>query len=333
MRLYPNENSQDLLVPMPINCNLPQIIIDTDPGQDDAIAILFALGASHSIQVRALTTVAGNVPVQLASRNARVIRDWGNRSDLPVYGGCERPLLRELVNAFEVHGENGLAGVELDEPKAPLESVHAVHYLVDTLRQAEEAQISLVAIGPLTNIATALILAPEIKRGIKEIVIMGGAYLRRGNVSPCAEFNFYVDPHAADIVFRSGVPLVVLPLDVTHEAISTPPRIAKLRELGNRTGRIVADILTSYQRHDMEKFGADGGPLHDPCTIGYLLEPGLFKGRELNVSIELHSDLTIGESVVDWNFKTSRSPNALWIHRIAAEPFYDLLTSCISELP
>jgi purine nucleosidase len=318
---------------MPTNLIQPQIIIDTDPGADDAIAILFALGAHHSIQVRALTTVAGNVPVQLASRNARVIRDWGNRSDLPVYGGCERPLLRELVNAFEVHGDNGLAGVELPEPKAPLESVHAVHYIVDTLRQAGEAEIGLVAIGPLTNIATALILAPEIKRGIKEIVMMGGAYLQRGNVSPCAEYNFYVDPHAADIVFRSGLPLVVLPLDVTHQALSTPRRVAKLRGLGNRTGQIVADILSSYERHDMVKFGLEGGPLHDPCTIGYLLEPGLFKGRELNVSIELQSDLTIGESVVDWNFKTTRSPNALWIHDIAAEPFYDLLTACIRELP
>jgi purine nucleosidase len=312
---------------------LPQIIIDTDPGQDDAIAILFALGAHRSIQIRALTTVAGNVPLQLTSRNARVIRDWGGRSDLPVFGGCERPLLKELVHAFEVHGDNGLAGVELPEPRAPLETGHAVNYLVDTLRQAGEAEITLVTIGPLTNIATALILAPDIKRGLKQIVMMGGASLRRGNVSPCAEFNFFVDPHAADVIFRSGLPLVVLPLDVTHRALSTPSRVTKLRELGNKTGQIVADILTSYERHDMEKFGLEGGPLHDPCTIGYLLEPGLFQGRELNVSIELQGDLTLGESVVDWNFKTGRIPNAVWIHDLSAEPFYELLTSCLGELP
>jgi purine nucleosidase len=310
-----------------------KIIIDTDPGQDDAIAILFALGASDSIEVCALTTVAGNVPVQLTSRNARVIRDWAHRTDLPVYEGCQRPLLREPVHAHEVHGVNGLAGVELHEPNGPLERTHAVNFIIDALRSANEKEITLVTIGPLTNIAAALIQAPDIRRGIKQILMMGGAYFWRGNVSPCAEFNIYVDPHAADIVFKSGINLVVLPLDVTRQALTSPDRIQNFRALGNNAGRIAADILTSYERHDIEKFGIEGGPLHDPCTIGYLLDPTLFGGKRVNVAIETNSEITIGETVVDWNFKTNRPPNAFWVNGLDAEQFYKMLIEKIGKLP
>jgi purine nucleosidase len=187
--------------------------------------------------------------------------------------------------------------------------------------------------GPSTNIATALNQAPDVTRRVREIVMMAGCYFTRGNVTPVAEFNAYVDPHAADFVFQSGIPLTVLPLDVTHKALATPARIQKFRKLGNRCGSTIAQILTFYERHDIEKFGLEGGPLHDPCVIGYLLDPSLFLGRRVNVVVETRSELTLGETVVDWNGVTDRATNALWINEIDVERFYSLLAETVARLP
>ena len=318
---------------MPSNKAKRTIIIDTDPGQDDAIAILFALAAADQLDLLAITTVAGNVPVHLASRNARIVRDWANRTEVPVYEGCPRPLMRDLITASHVHGETGLEGVPLHEPKAGLAKGHAVEFLIDTLRQAPEPGVTLCAIGPLTNLAAALVQAPNIKHGINEIVMMGGAYFQRGNTTPTAEFNVYVDPHAAGVVFASQLPITVLPLDVTHKVLTTTPRIERLGSLGNQAGKLIAQILTAYQRYEIEKIGFEGGPLHDPCVIGYLLEPSLFSGRRVNVAIETCSDLTLGETVVDWNQVTPRPVNALWINEVDADGFYALLTDTVSRLP
>jgi purine nucleosidase len=309
------------------------IIIDTDPGQDDAVAILFALGAKDELDVRAITTVAGNVPLGLTSRNARIVLGWVNRTDVPVYAGCSRPLIRDLVTAEHVHGKTGLDGVALDEPKVALAEGHAVDFMIRTLANAAEKSVTICLIGPMTNLAVALIQDPTIVRGIKEVVIMGGAFHTRGNVTPVAEFNVYVDPHAAAVVFGSGAPIVVLPLDTTHKALSTKPRVARLSGLGNRAGKLIAAILDSPGQREIEKFGAQGGPLHDPCVIAYLLAPSLFSGRNVNVVIETQGGFTMGETVVDWYGGTGRPVNAYWINEIDADAFYTLLTETVGRLP
>lgn len=309
------------------------VIFDTDPGQDDAVAILALLGARNQIDLLALTTVAGNVGLELTSRNARVVCEWAQRPDVPVYAGCERPLLRPLVTAEAVHGKTGLDGVPIHEPDMPLQSRHAVDFIVDTLRTAPADTITLCPVGPLTNIALALRKAPDIAPRIKEIVLMGGSYFAGGNVTPAAEFNIFVDPEAAAVVLGSGAPLVMLPLDVTHQVCASAPRLARIRSLPNRCGPLAADILTSYERHDVQRFGRHGAPLHDPCVVAYLLQPTLFKGRRVNVEVETASPLTRGATVVDWWGVSGRAANALYITEADAEGVFALLTDCLAKLP
>jgi len=308
-----------------------KIIIDTDPGQDDAVAILLAL-ASPEIEVLGLTCVAGNVPLALTAKNARIICELAGRPDLPVHAGCDRPLKRDLVTAEHVHGKTGLDGIALPDPTMPLAEGHAVDFLIETLRREPSGSVTLCPIGPLTNIATALHRAPEIAGRIRQIVLMGGAYFEVGNITPAAEFNIYVDPEAADIVFRSGVPLVVMPLDVTHKALTTRPRIEAFRALGTRVGEAVASWTDFFERFDMEKYGSEGAPLHDPCTIAWLLRPDLFAGREINVEIELQGKYTAGMTVADWWRVTKRAPNALFIRDVDADGFYALLTERLARL-
>ncbi|MBV8815626.1 MAG: nucleoside hydrolase [Verrucomicrobia bacterium] len=309
------------------------IIIDTDPGQDDAIAILFALGAKDKLDVRAITTVAGNVPLDLTSRNALIVLGWANRTDIPVYAGCSRPLVCDLVTAEDFHGKTGLDGVALDEPTVGLADGHAVDFMIRTLGRAAEKSVTVCLIGPMTNLAVALTKEPTIVRGIKEVVMMAGAFHTRGNVTPVAEFNVYVDPHAAAVVFGSGAPIVVLPLDTTHKALSTKARVTRLSELGNRAGKLIGAILNSHAQREIEKFGAQGGPLHDPCVIAYLLAPWLFSGRNANVVIETQGEFTTGETVVDWYGTTGRPANAFWINDVDADSFYALLTETVRRLP
>ncbi len=308
------------------------IIIDTDPGQDDAVAILLAL-ASPELEVLCNTCVAGNVPLDKTTRNARVVCELAGRPDMAVFAGCERPLRRDLITAEYVHGKTGLDGAELPEPTMPLQPGHAVDFIIETLRTRPAGTVTLVPIGPLTNIATAFARAPDIIARVKRIVLMGGAYFEVGNTTPTAEFNIFVDPDAADAVFRSGVPLVVMPLDVTHKALTSAAGIAAIRRLGNRAGPAVAGWLDFFERFDVAKYGSVGGPLHDPCTIAWLLDPALFSGREINVEIELEGRLTTGMTVADWWGVTGRPPNALFIREIDAAGFYALLTERIARLP
>jgi purine nucleosidase len=308
-----------------------KIIIDTDPGQDDAVAILLAL-ASPELDVLGITCVAGNVPLPLTTKNARIICELAGRPDVKVYAGCERPLARELVTAEHVHGKTGLDGIALPDPAMPMAEGHAVDFLIDTLRREAPGSVTLCPIGPLTNIATAFRNAPDIVSRVGRIVLMGGAYFQVGNITPAAEFNIYVDPEAADIVFRSGVPLVVMPLDVTHKALTTRPRIDAFRALGTKVGEAVASWTDFFERFDMQKYGSEGAPLHDPCTIAYLLKPDLFAGREINVEIELEGRYTTGMTVADWWRVTKRAPNALFIRDIDADGFYALLTERLARL-
>jgi purine nucleosidase len=307
-----------------------KIIIDTDPGQDDAVAILLAL-ASPELDVLALTTVAGNVPLALTTRNARQIVELTGRPT-PVHAGCDRPLKRKLVTAEYVHGKTGLDGIPLPEPAHPLQPEHAVDVLIDTLRREAPGTVTLCPLGPLTNIATAFQRAPDIIPRVAEIVLMGGAYFEVGNVTPAAEFNIYVDPEAAEIVFKSGVPLVVMPLDVTHKALTSRAWVEEMRALGTPVGQAVASWTDFFERFDTAKYGSEGAPLHDPCVIAYLLEPALFHGRHINVEIETGSELTLGMTVADWWRVTKREPNAMFMGSVDRDGFYRLLTERLGRL-
>ena len=309
-----------------------KIIIDTDPGQDDAVAILLAL-ASPEIEVLGITAVAGNVPLALTQRNARIVCELAGRRDVAVYAGCDRPMTRKLVTAEYVHGKTGLDGPELADPTMPLRDGHAVDFLIDTLRREASGSVTLVPIGPLTNIATAFTRAPDIVERVQEIVLMGGAYFEVGNVTPAAEFNIYVDPEAAAAVFASGVDLVVMPLDVTHKALTSADWVAGMRALGNRAGQAVAGWTDFFERYDREKYGAHGAPLHDPCTIAFLIRPDLFSGRRINVEIETTGQFTTGMTVADWWGVSGRAANALFIRDIDRDGFFALLTERIAALP
>ncbi|MFW8592782.1 nucleoside hydrolase [Cribrihabitans neustonicus] len=309
-----------------------KIIIDTDPGQDDAVAILLALASPEEIDLLGITCVAGNVPLERTTINARLVLEAAGRTDVKVFAGCKAPLARPLVTAEHVHGKTGLDGPELWEPAMPLADGHGVDFIIDTLRAEPVGSVTLCPIGPLTNIAAAFNRAPDIIGRMQEIVMMGGAYFEVGNITPAAEFNIYVDPEAAETVFKSGVPLTVMPLDVTHKVLATRERVAAIRALGTRVGNFTADMLDFFERFDVAKYGSAGGPLHDPCTIAYLIRPELFSGRHINVEIETSSQLTLGMTVADWWGVTDRAPNALFIGDADADGFFALLTERLARL-
>lgn len=308
-----------------------KIIIDTDPGQDDAVAILLAL-ASPELEVLGITAVAGNVPLELTERNARIVCDLAGKPDTWVFAGCDRPLKHTLVTAEYVHGKTGLDGPPLWDPETPLQDQYGVDFLIDTLRAEAAGTVTLCPLGPLTNIATAFTKAPDIVDRVQQIVLMGGAYFEVGNVTPAAEFNIYVDPEAAEIVFKSGVDLVVLPLDATHKALTTAKHVQGFRDMGTRVGDHVAAWTDFFERFDKEKYSSPGAPLHDPCVIAYLLQPELFSGRHINVEIETTSALTRGMTVADWWGVTDRTPNALFIGDVDADGFFQLLTDRLGTL-
>ncbi len=309
-----------------------KIIIDTDPGQDDAVAILLALACPDELEVLGLTCVAGNVPLDLTSKNARIVCELAGRTDIKVFAGCDRPLGRDLVTAEHVHGKTGLDGPNLPDPTMPLSEGHAVDFIIESLREHPPGMITLCPLGPLTNIATALQKAPDIAKRVARIVLMGGGYFEGGNITPTAEFNIYVDPQAADIVFKSGIPIVVMPLDVTHKALVTKPRNDAFRALNTPVGIAVAQMTDFFERFDKEKYGSSGAPLHDPCVTAYLLKPELFTGRHINVEIETQSELTMGMTVADWWGVTDRAPNATFMGDIDADGFFDLLTERLARL-
>lgn len=308
-----------------------RIIIDTDPGQDDAVAILLAL-ASPELDVLGITAVAGNVPLALTEKNARKICELAGKPQTKVFSGAIRPLVRTLVTAEQVHGKTGLDGPELPEPAMPLQAQHAVDFIIETLMEEESGAVTLCPLGPLTNIALAMIREPRIVPRIRQIVLMGGGFFEGGNTTPAAEFNIYVDPHAADVVFRSGVPIVMMPLDVTHKALTTKARIAAFHAMGTRVGTAVAQMLEFFERFDEQKYGSDGGPLHDPCVIAYLIRPELFHGRHVNVVVETGSELTMGMTVVDWWGVSQRAKNATVMRDIDAEGFFALLVERLARL-
>ena len=308
-----------------------RIIIDTDPGQDDAAAIMLALG-SPELEILGITTVAGNVPLSRTSANARIILEFCSRPDIRVFAGCDRPIARPLVTAEHVHGKTGLDGPELHEPQMPLQEQHAVDFIVETLRSEPAGSVTLCTLGPLTNIAAALEKAPDIAGRARELVMMGGGFFEGGNITPAAEFNIYVDPEAAAAVLASGIPIVMMPLDVTHKVLTLKSRVGALRAIASRPALALAEMLDFFERFDVEKYGSDGGPLHDPTVVAYLLKPELFSGRDCNVEVETASPLTAGMTVVDWWQVTDRARNARVMKDVDADGFFALLTERVARL-
>ena len=308
------------------------IIIDCDPGQDDAVALLLAF-ASPELEVVAVTTVAGNVPLELTARNARCVCELAGRPDVAVYAGCPRPILGRLETAEHVHGKTGLAGADLPEPAMPLAPGHAVAFLIERL-MASDGDVTLAAMGPLTNLALAVVEEPRIVPRIREIVLMGGA-MGPGNVTAAAEFNIHTDPHAAQVVFSAGAPLTMIGLDVTLRAVATPERVKAIRALRRPAAAVVAAMLETHLARAAKRPGGRGTALHDPCVIAYLLEPGLFEARPMHVAVETANLLTLGQTVVDragLSGVSGAAPNANVVVEIDADGVFALLTERLGRL-
>jgi purine nucleosidase len=308
------------------------LIIDTDPGADDLVALFLAMASPDALNIRAITTVAGNVRLAKTSRNARLAREWAGREEIPVYAGAGRPLVRPPIYAAEVHGEEGLTGVSVHEPKQGLAKGNAVQYLVDTLGAAEPHSITIAMLGPQTNLALALIQQPDIVDGIKEVVVMGGAHFNGGNITPAAEFNLFADPHAAQVVLASGVKLTYVPLDVTHKLLTSETRLKQLAAVNNRASKQVVDILNAYIKHDMDLYGMPGGPVHDASVIAYLLKPELFSGRQVHMTVDSREGPTFGQTVADWYGVLKQPANVLWIGDGDAQGLFDLLSERLARL-
>ena len=302
------------------------IVIDCDPGHDDAIAILLAI-ASPEIELRGITTVAGNQTLEKTTRNALRVLELADRTDIPVAVGADAPLMRTLRVAANVHGESGLDGPDLPEPTTkPVKG-----YAADVLDTWLEPGVVLVPTGPLTNVALLLERHPEVKQRLERIVWMGGA-IGEGNVTPAAEFNAFVDPEAAAAVFGSGIPVTMIGLDITHKALFTRAHADRLRGMG-RAGRAVAELSDFFQRFHESRYGFDGSPIHDALAVAEVIDPSLVTRLECNVEIETASRYCDGRTVVDRWLVTDRPRNAHVGIDVDAERFLDLLVERISSLP
>ena len=313
---------------------MKKIILDMDPGHDDAVAIMFA-AASTEIDLVGITCVAGNTILPNVQLNAQKVCTLINRQDIKIYSGCSSPLKRKLITADHVHGESGL-DYDGDEIVLPsnyvIEKKSAVDFIIDTCINSNE-EIILCPTGPLTNIASAILKNPKIKKNIKKIIFMGGAAKTLGNITPSAEFNIYVDPHAANIVLNSGIQTVMMGLDVTHKVLVDDNVLKDVFSIGNKSSFFFCKLMEFYSRFHRKKYNTNSSPLHDPCVIGYLLNPNLFNGKMVNVVVEENSELTIGKTVVDWLKVTNRKPNCFVIDEVDSDGFFKLLKEKISLLP
>ncbi|MBJ7222183.1 MULTISPECIES: nucleoside hydrolase [unclassified Brenneria] len=306
------------------------IIIDCDPGIDDAIALLSAFVAPE-LDILGICAVCGNQPLERTVRNALQITELGKRTDIPVYAGCHRPLFREPIHG-QFHGESGLGNTVLPAPQKQAEPQHAVSFIIEQCEKAVASgkRITLCTLGPLTNLAMALSLNPDIVGGIERIVMMGGAYRQAGNRSLTSEFNMLADPHAAHVVFSSSIAIVALPLDATHQVILTPDHVARFIALAGRIAVPLGEMMAFWDRNDVRRYGSRGGPLHDPLVIAWMLAPTCFRTEKARVYIEHESELCMGQTVADWYGKTDRPPNVDVVTQVDAERvfalFSDLLT-------
>ncbi|PTM40547.1 nucleoside hydrolase [Bosea sp. 124] len=305
------------------------IIIDADPGQDDAVALLLAFAAGDRLDLRAITTVAGNVPVAQTTANALRIRDLGGAAAVPVHAGAEGPLVFPLETAEFVCGPDGLAGADLPAPAGAVARGHAVEAIIAICRAAPDDGITLCPLGPLTNLALAFRLAPDILPKVKRIVLMGGA-IGLGNMTPAAEFNIHVDPHAAAIVFDCGRPIVMMGLGVTLQAIASHEQVAGIGGLGTATGKAIHGMLTRPRPGGL---GTAGHPMHDPCVIAFLLWPELFAGRDCFVEVETGAGPLRGRTTIDWNGRLKQPVNAYVVASVEAHELFERMTARLATLP
>ena len=309
-----------------------KIIIDTDPGQDDALALMTAFGSKKELNVLGVTCVAGNVPLDLTSVNALKICELSGVVSVPVFKGSPAPLKRKLITAEHVHGKTGLDGTDLLVKKKELESTDAVDFIIECTKRYRDEKITICALGPLTNIAKVLKQDTVLTESIEEIVLMGGGFFEGGNITPAAEFNIYVDPEAAKIVLESGLKITMLPLDVTHKTLVQRICLEKLRKSGKNSAIQAAKLLDFFERYDIEKYGSQGGPLHDPNVIVYLLHPEIYNGKLVNVEIEVNSELTRGMTVVDWWRVKNRKPNAFYVNEVQENKFFGTVLNKVLNL-
>ena len=309
-----------------------KIIIDTDPGTDDAVAILIALAHFSDEEILGITTVAGNVGVNVGTTNALRILEHAGRNNINVYKGESTPLKRELLTAEWVHGTDGLGGVPFPQPSKTEENLDAVSFLKQSISSSDE-KVTLCVLGPMTNIGKALIEKPEISENIEQIIFMGGS-ATGGNTTPAAEFNILVDPDAAEVVLHSGIKLVMMGLDVTHQAISTSDRIQNISETKTKTSELLVGLMSKLANLEMvKKKFPDGTPVHDAFVTAYLVDSSLTKGNFVNVEVETSSELTLGQTVVDTNEISSRDKNVHWMNIVDDNKLFAIITKTSSLLP
>jgi len=295
------------------------IIVDCDPGIDDTIALLTAF-VSPELEILGITAVCGNQPLEHTVRNALQVCELGQRTDIPVHAGCFRPMLREPIHG-QFHGKTGLGNTVLPDPVKRVEDKSAVDFLIDTLTAAAASRkrVTICCLGPMTNVAVALRMTPRIAEGIERIVMMGGAYRESGNRTMTAEFNVLADPHAAHVVFSSGIPIVALALDATHQVMLKPGHVAQFSNVSGRISGTLAELMAFWDRNDVRRYGSRGGPLHDPLVIAYLLAPHLFETERARVFVEHESELCMGQTIADWYGKSGLEPNADIVTKVDAE--------------
>lgn len=296
------------------------LIIDCDPGVDDAVMLMMAL-ASPDLDVRAITAVAGNVPLSLTSRNARMMCDLMGRTDIPVFAGCSRPMVRPPVTAEEFHGESGIAGIDPFDPETPLADRHAVMALIDLLRAAGPKGMDLVVTGPMTNVAMALIMAPEIAANIDQLILMAGADTEGGNITRFAEFNVFADPHAGAVVLGAEVEATILSLDVTHQVRAADVYLDVIRAMPGDRPATMMKLLDAANVLEGQMRGGNRTPMHDPSTIAFLLEPSLFQTRRANVEVETNSGMAFGQTRPTF----ADDGQHVWVADADPDGFFDLI--------
>lgn len=309
-----------------------KILFDCDPGVDDSVALLLALAARDELDIVGITTVAGNVDITQTTRNACVIRDIAGRPEVPIAAGAERPLVREPIAASHFHGETGLGDLSFEPPTGSALTQTATEFLRAELQRAEPSSLSWVITGPMTNVAEVVAGEPDLLRAVKEFVVMGGARSEGGNITASAEYNIFADPHAARLVFASGLPVFTFGLDATHQVRATPRRIDRLRCIDTRPAQAAAQLLqfaSALPAYDRE----EGSPVHDPCPIAWLIAPELFEFRPCHVQVECDSMLTIGHTAVEFRQQADREQNVRWATHADADGFFDLLCARLAASP
>jgi len=304
------------------------LIIDCDPGVDDAVGLFLAFAAPE-LELLAVTTVGGNVPVTATARNARIMRQIAGREDVPVFAGAERPLVREPAGAGDFHGLEGTGDLTVFEPDAPVAEGHAVDAIIDLVMGRPAGDVALSVMGPMTNVALALRKAPRLAAHLGPVVVMGGARSEGGNITASAEFNIWADPDAAAEVFASGCEMIVMGLDATHQVRATEDRIAAIEAIGTPAAEATASMLRFSQRIEREIVRGDASPLHDPCTVAWLLKPGLFETQPCRIEVETASDLTRGHTAVEFRLDDPATARHHWATRADGQGVFDLIASTL----